>query len=206
MIAYNSELPYRHRPWSVYYSLSRGPIPIYFGFFQYTNWTWKDYFSIHQRARIHGYVRFIAYAIQLDNANNWWSPWFRLFMFKYMPRREHICNFNFQQTISTLIWEIHIAAQYDYTVEFEFLHTEMEVVLQDGQQNEPAFNLKVSFHREISTDPRTRPTNVFYFPFFCCFLELSPPWLDDALPRDIFAPDIGQLLEMDEADREYIDA
>ena len=49
-----------------------------------------------------------------------------------MPRSEHICNFNFRETINTLIWEIHIAARYDYTVEFEFLHTETEVVLQDG--------------------------------------------------------------------------
>lgn len=71
MIAYNSEIPYRDRPWHVYYSLSRGPIPIYFGFVQHIDWTWQDYFSIHQRAKIHGYVRFITYATQLDNANNW---------------------------------------------------------------------------------------------------------------------------------------
>ena len=72
---------------------------------------------------IHGYVSVIAYVTQLDSANNWWSPWFKLFMFKYMPRSEWICHFNFQETIRTLIWEIHIAAQNAYTVEFEFLHT-----------------------------------------------------------------------------------
>lgn len=127
-------------------------------------------------------------------------------MFKYMPRSEHICNFNFRETINTLIWEIHIAARYDYIVEFEFLHTKTEVVLQDRRQNEPSFNLKVSFHEEISTDPRMRLENVFHFPFFCCFLEVTPPWLDDALPNDIFAPDIEQLLEMDEADKEYASA
>lgn len=124
MKTYNSDLPYRDRPWRVYYSLSREPVPIYFGFVQHIDWTWQDYFSIHQRARIHGYVRVIAYATQLDSANNWWSPWFKLFMFKYMPRGEKICHFNFQETISILIWEIHIFSQHDYTLEFEFLYSD----------------------------------------------------------------------------------
>lgn len=200
MVAYLSESPYRDRPWRVYYSLSREPIPICFGFIQHTDWTWQDYFSIHQRARIQGYVRIIAYATQLDGGNNWWSPWFKLFLFKYMPRSEHICNFNFRETISTLMWEIHIAARYDYTVEFEFLHSETEVALLDRQQDEPSFSVKVRFHGEISTDPRTRPANVFHFPFFCCFLEVAPPWLDDSLPRHIFTPDIDQFLEINHAD------
>lgn len=120
-----------------------------------------------------------------------------------MPIGEQICHFNFQKTISTLVWEIHITARNDYTVEFEFLHTYTKVVLQDRQQDEPSFSLKVSFHGEISTDPRVRPVNVFHFPFYYCFLEEAPPWLDDALPHDIFAPSIEQLLEMDEFDREY---
>lgn len=203
MTAYNSELSYRDMPWLIYYSLSREPVPIYFGFVQHTDQTWKDYFSIHQRARIHGYVRIIAYATQLDSGNNWWSPWFKFFLFKYMPRGEQICHFNFQETISILIWEIHIATRYDYTVEFEFLHTDTEVFLQDRQQDEPSFSLKVSFHGDISTNPRQRPINVFHFPFYFCVLEESPAWLDDASPHDIFALDIEQLLEMDEANREY---
>ena len=200
MVAYLSESPYRDRPWRVYYSLSREPIPICFGFIQHTDWTWQDYFSIHQRARIQGYVRVIAYATQLDGVDNWWSPWFKLFMFKYMPRSEHICNFNFRETISTLMWEIHIAARYDYTIEFEFLHSGTEVALLERQQDEPSFGVKVRFHGEISTDPRTRPANVFHFPFFCYFLEVAPPWLDDALPNDIFAPDIDELLEINHVD------
>ena len=118
MLAYNSEFPYRNRPWRVFYAFSREPVPTYFGFVQNTDSTWQDYFTIHQRARIHGYVRVIAYATQLDSAINWWSPWFKLFVFKYMPRSSWMINSDFLDTISSLIWEIHFAAQYDYTVEF----------------------------------------------------------------------------------------
>ena len=72
--SYTRELPYRIRQWRVYYALSREPDPVYFGCIQNTNWTWEDYFSIHQRARIHGLVNVIFYAVAIDPGNNWWSP------------------------------------------------------------------------------------------------------------------------------------
>ena len=67
---YSRELPYRYRSWRVYYALSRGPDPIHYAFIQKTDWTWQDYFTIHQKALIYGSVRIIFYAIDVDNLIN----------------------------------------------------------------------------------------------------------------------------------------
>ena len=101
--------PYRIRPWRVYYALSREPNPVYFGCIQNTDWTWEDYFSIHQRARIHGSVKVIFYVVAIDPGNNWWSPCFRLFVFNYMPRARHIFDRIFSEFVNILHWEMHVA-------------------------------------------------------------------------------------------------
>lgn len=128
MFAYSREIPYRDRPWRVFYVLSRESVPIYFGFVQSTDWTWQDHFTIYQRARIHGYVRVFFYATQVDSAINWWSPWFKLFLFKYIPRVAWTCESGFPDTINTLVSELHIAARNDYTVEFKFIHEDTVLV------------------------------------------------------------------------------
>jgi len=89
----------------------------------------QDYFIIHQRARIHGSVRILAYTSELASPWNTWSSWLKLFLYKYMPCTSWMLDSNFKETISTLSWELNIAGRDDYTMEFEFRHEDSVVDL-----------------------------------------------------------------------------
>ena len=188
--SYTKEFPYRIRPWKVYYALSREHNPIYFGCIQKTDWTWSNYFSIHQRARIHGSVKVIFYAVAIDPANNWWSPWFKLFLFKYMPRATYIADRNFREFVNILSWELHVPVQNDFALEFDFVHTKTTVLIAD--EKDESFKLSVKFKGRISVDEADRPPHFYTFPFYCCLHEQAPPWLDESIPYEVLAPDVDE--------------
>ena len=196
--SYTKELPYRIRPWRVYYALSREPNPVYFGCIQQTDWTWVDYFSIHQRARIHGSVKVIFYALAIDPSRNWWSPWFRLFLFRYIPRDRNIFYRTFVEFCRLFHWEMHVAVQNDFFIEFEFVHRHTKVIPIEESES---FKLCVSFRGVIIVDEQDRPPYVYTFPFFCCTREEAPYWLDESVPYEALAPDIDALLERQEEER-----
>jgi len=154
MWSYARELPYRERPWRVYYTLSREVEPCYLAFIQKIDWTWHDYFTIHQKARIHGSVKVIFYAIDIDSVINWWSPWFKIFLVKYMPRVNWMLEHDTQCTLSTLKWELHIAAQNDHVIEFTLVHQDSLIVANEDDQS---FSHFVRFLGRISVEEQFRP-------------------------------------------------
>ena len=172
--------------------MSREPDPVYFGCIQNTDWTWADYFSIHQRARIHGSVKVIFYAVAIDPSNNWWSPWFKLFLFRYLPRAKSIFDRTFDEFVRIFHWEMHVAVQNDFVLEFEFIHKHTIVI---PNEEDESFKLSVRFRGLISVDPHDRPTFMFTFPFFCCTRDVAPYWLNESIPYEVLAPNNEELIE-----------
>ena len=162
------------------------PILSICGCIQQTDWTWEDYFSIHQRARIHGSIKVIFYAMAIDPSRNWWSPWFRLFLFRYIPRDRNIFYRTFPEFCRLFHWEMHVAVQNDYVIEFEFVHRHTSVIPIEGSES---FKLCVSFRGVISVDEQDRPSYTYTFPFFFCTREEAPYWLDESIPFEDDAPD-----------------
>jgi len=81
------------------------------------------------------------------------------------------------------MWELHIAAQNDYVIEFTLVHQDSMVVANERDQS---FSVFVSFQGRISIEEQYRAQNLYSFPFYCCFREQDPPWL--YIPNEVFEP------------------
>ena len=190
---YCLELPYRIRSWRTYYGSGRthfGSVGsrVYYVYVQKTDWTWHDYFTLHQKARIYQSIRFICNSAEIDNSSNWWSPWFKIFLVKYMPRDNWMLDHDVKCTLSTIIWEIHIAAHSDYMIEFSLTHLDSMIIANEEKQR---FDMFVSFQGQISVEEEARPTNLFSFPFYCCYRVNEPNWL--YVPHEAVAPSREEL-------------
>ena len=186
---YRSELPFRvQSEWRVYYGQSRQFVPRSFAFILRTDWTWIDYFTMLQRVRIHRYIQVHAYASMINPCRNIWSQWFKLFMWKFLPRASFISNYNFKAFTSALIWEVQIAAQNGFAIEFEMIHDYSLVCIEN--KGPSPFSLAWSFSGIISLEENERPQSFYNFPFSCVFREHPPYWLDDSVPVDLITYDV----------------
>ena len=107
-----------------------------------------------------------------------------------MPRVNWMLEHDTKCTLSTLMWELHIAAQNDHVIEFTLVHQDSLIVANEGDQY---FSLFVSFQGRISVDEQYRPQNLYSFPFYCCFKGNDPPWL--YIPNEVFTPELNGLVD-----------
>ena len=101
----------------------------------------------------------------IDPGRNWWSPWFKLFLFRYMPRATHIFDRTFVEFVRIFHWEMHVVVQNDFVIEFEFFHRHTIVV---PVEQDESFKLSVRFRGLITVEEQDRPPFMYTFPFYCC--------------------------------------
>ena len=83
-------------------------------------------------------------------------------------------------------------------VEFNFVHLKTTVI---SNEEDESFKLAIRFRGLISVDESERHPHLYTFPFYCCFREDAPVWLDESVPYEALAPDIDALMQPNENER-----
>ena len=64
-----------------------------------------------------------------------------------------------------------------------------------ANEEDESFKLAIIFRGLISVDESERPPHLYTFPFYCCFREDAPFWLDEFVPYKALAPDLEALVQ-----------
>lgn len=164
-----------------------------FCFIYSANLSWEDYFVILQRSRVHRKVTIYFYSDVFAAPFSQWSPWFKLLIYKYIPRAISHSDYSPQETIGSFIHELTIAARDGLMVEFNLIHND-SVLVNDCTETEALFVLYVLWKGEVSFDGILRVDNMLQSPFSYVFRH-APGWIDYNIPGLFGRNHINRILD-----------